>query len=91
MGVCIVLMDLFSGKNRISGDITFVPVLLDKIKKYPGCNKLVFGVNSKKDPQPIMVLKTILVLIAANILFHAATVKETPDKDGKVDKSTTVV
>ena len=90
-GVCIVLMDLFSGNNRNSGDITCVPVLLDKIKKYPGCNQLVFGVNSKKEPQPIMVKKMLLVLIAANILCHAATVKETPDKDGKVEKSTTVV
>lgn len=31
-GVCKILMDLFSENNRISGDITFVPVLLDKIK-----------------------------------------------------------
>ena len=37
-GVCMILMDLFSGDNRISGDITFVPVLLDKIKQSPGCN-----------------------------------------------------
>ena len=31
-GVCRVLMDLFFGDNRISGDITFIPVLLDRIK-----------------------------------------------------------
>jgi len=90
-GVCAILMDLFSGNNRISGDITFVPVLLDKIKKYPGCNQLVFGVKSKKDPQPIMVKKIVLVLIAANIICHAATVKETPDNDGKIDEPTTIV
>ena len=54
-GVCTILMDLFSGNNRISGDITFVPVLLDKMKKYPGSNQLIFGVKSKKEPQPILV------------------------------------
>ena len=73
-GVCIVLMDLFSGSNRIGGDITFLPVLCDKIKIYPGCNRLVFGVNSKKPPAPIMVKKMLLVLIAAKILSHTATV-----------------
>ena len=90
-GVCSILMDLFSGNNRISGDITFVPVLLDKIKKYPGCNQLVFGVNSKKDPKPIMVKKMLLVLIASNILCHAATVKDSQDKDKKDAEKTTVV
>ena len=56
-GVCMLLMDLFSGSNRIRGDITFIPVLLDHIKKYKGCNRLVFGVNSDKSPQPIMIKK----------------------------------
>ena len=37
-GVCMALMDLFSGGNRTSGDITFLPVLLDKIKQYPRFN-----------------------------------------------------
>ena len=73
-GVCIVLIDLFSGCNRISSDITFLPVLLDKIKQYPGCNQLVFGVNTNKPPTPIMIKKMMLVLIAANILSHTATV-----------------
>ena len=45
-GVCILLMDLFSGSNRISGDITFVTVLMDHTKRYPGYNQLVFGINS---------------------------------------------
>ena len=59
-GVCIILMDLFSGTNIISVDITFMPVLLDNIKKYPGCNRLVFGVNSNKQPAPILIKKCCL-------------------------------
>ena len=90
-GVFIILIDLFSGNDRISGDITFVPVILDKIKKYPGCNQLVFGMNSKKEPQPIMVKMMLLVLIAANILYHAAMVETAKDTDGPVDESTPVV
>ena len=34
-GICHVLMDLFAGENRISGDIIIDPVLIDAIKKYP--------------------------------------------------------
>ena len=62
-GVCMMLMDLFSGSNIISGDKTFIPVLLDYIKKYKGCNILVFGANSNKSPQPIVIKKKMLVLI----------------------------
>ena len=35
-GVCIILMGLFSGTNRISGNITFMPVLLEHIKNTLG-------------------------------------------------------
>ena len=69
-GVCLVLMDLFSGDNRISGDITFIPVLLDRIKKYPNANRIVFGVKSNKEPEPVMIKKMLLMLIASNILRH---------------------
>ena len=78
-GVCKVFMDLFSGNNRISGDITFMPVLVDQIKKYAGCNKLVFGINSKADPAPIMVKKILLVFISANIICQSMTVKDASD------------
>ena len=53
-------------------------------KKYPGSNQLIFGVKSKKEPQPILVKKMILVLIASNILGHAAKVEKVDicsDKD----------
>ena len=71
VGVWIILMDLFSGDNRISGDITFVPVLLDNIKKYSGCNQLVFGLNSKKEPKPIMVKNVVDVNSCRDILSHS--------------------
>ena len=48
-GVCAVIMDLFSGENRISVAITFDPVLIRSIIKYKGFNCLVFGVKSDKN------------------------------------------
>ena len=36
MGVCKVLMDLFSDNNRITVEITFIPVLVDEIKNIQG-------------------------------------------------------
>ena len=44
-GVYKVLMYLLSDANRISGDITFDPVLLNNIKRYKGRNKLIFRVK----------------------------------------------
>ena len=38
MRVCTVPMDLFSGKNIISGGITFEPVSINAIKKYKYIN-----------------------------------------------------
>ena len=38
------------------------------------CNRLVFGVKSDKPLTPITIKKMLLVLIAANILSHTATV-----------------
>ena len=67
-------MNVVSGDNRISGDITFIPVLLDKIKKYPNSNRIIFGVNSNKKPAPVLVKKMIVVLVSANILRHTGTV-----------------
>ena len=49
------------------------------------------GVNSKKEPQPIMVKNIPLVLISANILVHAATVETAADKDIPVNETTPVV
>ena len=57
-----------------------MPVLLDHIKKYPGCNRLLFGVNSNKPPAPILIKKMLLVLISANIINHDASVGVASDK-----------
>ena len=46
--VCKILMNLLSRNNRISGDITFATVLLDRIKQL-GSNLPIFGVKSKKE------------------------------------------
>ena len=78
----MVLMDLFSGGNRISGDITCIPVLLEKIKKYPGCNRLVFGVSSDKPPTLVMIKKMMLVLIPSILLSHMATVATSTEGGG---------
>ena len=48
-----MIMGLFSGDNRISSEITFDPVLIDLIRKYKGCNRLIFGIKSDKQPAPI--------------------------------------
>ena len=80
-GVCLVLMDLYSGENRISGTITFDLVLLTAIRKYPDYNRLVFGVDTNNSPTTIQVKKLILVLLAAKILCHTATVKETTENE----------
>ena len=79
------------GNNRISDDINFVPVLLDKIKKYPGYNRLVFGTNSNKYPTSIMVKNMLLVLISANILSHAAIVNASTTKKLASDEALPVV
>ena len=80
--MCKIIMDLFSGENRISGAITFNPVLLDSIIKYKGCNPLIFGVKSNKKPAPIEVNKLLLILISACILGHCGVV-QTSDKKGE--------
>ena len=70
--------------------MTFVTVLLDQIK-YPGCNGLVFGVNSNKAPPPIMVKQMLLVLKSVNILSHVVTVDTSTTKILASDKVSPVV
>ena len=86
-GACQILVDLYSGEKRISEVILFDPVLLNAIRKYHNCNRLLFGVNTNKRPTPIIVKKTMLMLLAAKILphTHVKEVKETTaceDMDG---------
>ena len=80
-------MDLFSGDNRFSGDITYIPVLVDKIRNYPDCNRIIFGVKSNKEPGSVFIKKMLLILTPANILRHNATIGT---KD-KINTNTPVV
>ena len=57
-----------------------MPVLIDHIKKYPGCKRLLFGANSNKPPAPIFIKKMLLVLISANIINHDASVGVATEK-----------
>jgi len=86
--LCNVLMDLFSGVNRIGVDITFVQVLVDALRSHPGCHRIVLGINSDKQLAPVLIKKLLLVLIAPKIFDHSATVV---DRDGKDDNLKTRV
>ena len=50
--------------------------LVDAIKKYPGSNRMIFGTNTEKRPEPILVKKLVLMLIAAKIVRHYPERKE---------------
>ena len=82
-------MDLFSGENRISRDIMFIPVLLDVFKLYPGCNQNIFEINSDKKPTLILVKKLLTVLISFNILIHSAIFTEILSSIGSKKSSRT--
>ena len=88
-GVFLVLMDLFLGDNIIAGDITFVPVLLDKIKKYPNSDCILFGVNSDKEPALVTIKEMLLILIASNIIRHACTLGS-KGKENKLQTKVTI-
>ena len=87
-GVCLILMDLFSGEKRISGDVVVDTILVENIKKYPNSNRMIFGVSSNKKPPPVNVKKLVLVLLASGILSHSATIKTVDEdsEDTKTDK-----
>ena len=50
--------------------------MIDLIRKYKGCNRLIFGVKSDKQPAPIDVKKLVLILVTARILGHCAVVEK---------------
>ena len=50
--------------------------LVDALKKYPGSNWMMFGTNSEKWPEPILVKKLVIMLIAAGILRYYPEQKE---------------
>jgi hypothetical protein len=50
--------------------------LVDAVKNFKGSNRLIFGVNSDKPPEPILVKKMLLMLIGAKILVYHTERKE---------------
>jgi hypothetical protein len=75
-GVTMVLLQLFNGSNLMKTPAILDKDLVDAIKKYPGSNRLIFGTNTEKRPEPILVKKLILMLMAAKIIRHFSERKE---------------
>ena len=53
-GVTSLLLDLFLGVNRVEGRSDITTILLNAIVEYPSSNRLVYGMNSDKKPNPIL-------------------------------------
>jgi superfamily II DNA helicase RecQ len=71
-GVRTVLLQLFVGANAMPGRPSMEKEFVDAIRKFDSSNRLLFGVNSNKKPEPILVKKMIVMLLAANILDYTA-------------------
>jgi hypothetical protein len=82
-GVTTVLLQLFTGPNFMKTPTVLDKELVDAIKKYPGSNRLIFGTNTSKKPEPILVKKLILLLLGAKILRYYTERKE--KSPGKFD------
>ena len=55
--------------------------LVHGIQNFRGSNRSMFGTNSEKKPEPLLVKKMILMLLGAKILSYSAERKEsTPGK-----------
>ena len=76
-GVRTVLMQLFLGPLSMVTRPVIDKALVDSIRNFKGSNRLIFGVNSDKKPEPLLVKKTILMLLAARILNYVVDRKET--------------
>jgi hypothetical protein len=75
-GVQAVFLQLYFGVNPMKPRPTLDKELVDAIKHYPGSNRLLFGINSNRKPEPIMIKKMILMLLAAKILRYVTERKE---------------
>ena len=85
-GVRTVLLQLFLGSDAIKSRPTLDKELVDAVKNYPGSNRLIFGVNSDRKPEPKLVKQLILMLLAAKILRYYTQQKTSDD-----GKTTTVM
>jgi hypothetical protein len=82
-GVTSIVLDIFVGQNAMQVPAVLDKALVDALKAYPGSNRLLFGTNSEKKPEPVMVKKMILMLLAARILTYSVITKESTDKQQK--------
>jgi hypothetical protein len=80
-GVRTVMMQLFLGTDAIKTRPTLDKELVDAIKNFPGSNRLLFGVNLDRKPEPKLVKQLLLMLLASKILKYN-TQRKTSD-DGK--------
>ena len=78
-------MQLFLGGDAIKSKPTLDKELVNAVKNYPGSNRLLFGVNSDRKPEPKLVKQLVLMLLAAKILKY-----NTDRKTSEDGKTTTV-
>jgi superfamily II DNA helicase RecQ len=75
-GVQTVFLQLYFGEHPMKNRPTIDKELVDAIKSYPGSNRLLFGINSNKKPEPVLIKKMIMMLLAAKILRYVTERKE---------------
>jgi hypothetical protein len=71
-GVSSVLFQLFVGPNQMKTRPVLDKDLVQGIRNFKGSNRLMFGTNSDKKPEPLLVKKLILMLLGAKILSYTA-------------------
>ncbi len=69
-------MQLFLGENAFEKRPTLEKGFIDAVLKYPRSNLLLFGSKSGKKPEPVLVKKMTMMLLAAKILKYSAVRKE---------------
>ena len=77
-GVQTVLLQVFLGPE-LTSTAELDKELVELVRKFKGSNRLLFGVKSDKKPEPSVVKKMFLVLIAAKIMKYSTTRETKPD------------
>ena len=88
-GVTTIILDLFVGRNAMQVPPVLDKALVEALKNYPGSTPLLFGTNTEKKPEPVLLKKMILMLLAAKILTYTVETKESSTEDKK--KSTLTI
>jgi hypothetical protein len=71
-GVQSVLLQVFLGPDSAT-TAELDKQLVELVRKFKGSNRLMFGINSDKKPEPAAVKKMFLVLLAAKIMKYTTT------------------